>query len=302
MKTAEWQPIIPGLFLVPGANRGRFPHSHSFFVDGETTALIDVGCGPAVLEALLRVQRLDLAIISHSHVDHCGGLWRLPGTPVISPEQHADKFWRLEPLADRFFGPGPLADAWIQAVKMMVDARDAPAGSHYGDGHIFDFGRVRLQAIHAPGHLDDHYIFFEPRHGLVLLFDIDLTSFGPWYGNPESDIDLFLASIEKARALRPALVASSHKGIVRDDIDQHLRRFAQVFDRRDERLRELLRTARTIDELVDAGPIYGRETLGNPIVRLSERRMIEKHLLRLERRGQVRRDGDCRYSRSGPAD
>ena len=173
MKTETWPSIIPGLYLVPGLNRGRFPYSHSFFVDGDTTALLDAGCGPAALDEVRRRRPPDQVIVSHAHVDHCSGLWRLAAAPIVSPVQHADDFWRLPAVARRFMGPGEMADLWLATIGRLLDARDAAPSAHYADGRVFDFGGVRLQAIHAPGHMDDHYVFFEPTHGLALLFDIE---------------------------------------------------------------------------------------------------------------------------------
>ena len=71
----------------------------------------------------------------------------------------------------------------------------------FDDGEILDFGSIQLQAIHAPGHLDDHYCFLEVTSGTLFSIDIDFTGFGPWYGNPEGDIRQFRNSVLMLRNL-----------------------------------------------------------------------------------------------------
>lgn len=285
--------IIPGLSLIPGENNGRFPLSHAFMVRGEVDALIDAGCGRAVLRQLRRGWLPQVVVASHAHPDHCSGLWLFPDAAIISPVQYADIFWRYEPLSRRLVEPGELARLWCDYVREAMGIREVSADDHFDDGHVFDFGKIKLHALHAPGHLDDHYVFWEPQHGVALTFDIDLTSFGPWYGHRESDIDLFLDSIQKVIDLKPKILVSSHKGIITEDIAGRLRAYAAVFDRRDELLLELLHAPKSLAGLVDASPFYRGHPYAPEIMRYWEGNMIEKHLQRMEKKGRVEQSGDA---------
>ncbi|MCP5113812.1 MAG: MBL fold metallo-hydrolase [bacterium] len=284
------QTIVPGLFLVEAENGGRAPLSHSCVVRGDTEVLIDAGCGIGRMRELTKVWKPELTVISHSHPDHCSGLWLVDESRILSPIQRSEIFWKLEPMAARLV-PREMAAGWIKFVERL-GLREVDADGHYDDGHKFDFGNIKLECIHTPGHADDHYVFFEPTHGLAMIFDIDLTSFGPWYGNPECDIDLFLDAIRRVAELRPKIVFSSHKGVIKEDIDSRLRKYAAVVEKRDASILSLLSEPRTLAELVDRSPIHGKHPLENELLRHFEGVMIEKHLARMERRGDVEREQD----------
>jgi glyoxylase-like metal-dependent hydrolase (beta-lactamase superfamily II) len=202
-----------------------------------------------------------------------------------SPVQRSECFWRFEPLGRRFAGD-ELAALWVGLVR-KIGVREVAADCHFDDGHVFEVGNIRLHCMHAPGHVDDHYIFFEPYHGVAFTSDIDLTHFGPWYAQPEGDIDLFLASIAKVEALEPRVVVSSHKGIVKDDIPGRLRRYADVIRRRDELLLSLLEPPTTVEALVEGSPFFGGHAEPVALFRSWEGNMITKHLTRLAARGAV---------------
>lgn len=274
--------IIPGLYLVPAEGKGRFPLAHSFLVEGEGRVLIDTGTGIERLRRLRDQIPPDTMIASHSHPDHTAGNWLFEGLPLHAPEQAADTFGRLKPLSERFVEPGPLAGIWRQFIRQHLGFRDAPPTHTFGDGDTFDFGGkqsgVRLVALHTPGHTIDHTCFFEPTHGILLSFDIDLTSFGPWYGHRESDIAQFKASIRRVMALQPRVIVSSHKGIIRDEVQERLARFLAVFDQREAKIRELLAAGHTVAEMVDLSPIYGGHPYAPDLMRYWEEQMIRKHI------------------------
>lgn len=171
----------------------------------------------------------------------------------------------------------------------------APTGTFH-DGLVLDFGGVRLMAVHTPGHLDDHYCFLEPEEGLLLTFDIDLTTFGPFYGNPESDIPLFKASMQKIADLRPAVAASSHQPPVRENVQAALAAFTAKFDRNRDRVAAALASPLTFDELTAKKPIFGRYIPGLEILyTFFEGWMIRHHIKEMEASGIVALGPDGRY-------
>ncbi len=270
--------VIPGLLLLPGEREGRFPFAHSLFVQSDVRALIDTGAGIERLRWLRDQVPPDMVIASHSHPDHTAGNWLFDGLPLYAPEQAADTFGRSGPLSRRFAHPGPLALGWRRFVRQSMNFRDAPSTHTFGNGTTFDFGQLKLVAIHTPGHVIDHMCLFEPIHGVLLAFDIDLTSFGPWYGHRESDIQQFKDSVRRVIALEPKVIVSSHKGIIRDEIPDRLARFLAVFDEREARIRELLAEGYTVPQLVDISPFYGGHRSAAALLRYWEEQMIRKHI------------------------
>jgi glyoxylase-like metal-dependent hydrolase (beta-lactamase superfamily II) len=272
--------IIPGLFLVPAENNGRFPLAHSYLVEGTTRALIDTGCGARAIDALRREREIDCVIASHSHPDHTALNWKFDGTPIYAPQYAADTFGNFDSLGERFAGR-ELASEWRTWVGAAMNFKTALPTHTFGDGHIFDFGKIKLTALHTPGHTRDHMCLFEPTHGVLLSFDIDLTSFGPWYAHLESDIAAFEDSICQVMSLNPRVLVSSHKGIFTDDIPARLQRYLDVIAARDRMLRDLLMRMETLDDLIDLSPFYHGYPYAPSIMRYWEAQMITKHLDRL---------------------
>jgi glyoxylase-like metal-dependent hydrolase (beta-lactamase superfamily II) len=272
--------IVPGLYLVAAENDGRFPYAHSLFVERTVHALIDTGCGEEVLATLQRERHIDIVIASHSHADHIALNWRFNGTPIYAPVYTADTFGDLELLSVRFAGQ-ELASEWRTLIRAVTHLQTALPTHTYAEGHVFDFGKIKLVALHTPGHTADHMCLFEPNYGVMLLFDIDLTTFGPWYANPESDATAFEEAIGRVMSFEPRVVVSSHKGIFTDDIPARLQRYREIIAARDQTVRELLPRVRTLHELVDLSPFYRRYPYAARLMRYWEEQMIRKHLARL---------------------
>ncbi len=270
---------------MPGANNGRFPFSHGFLVEKGTRVLIDSGCGTQALEQLEQSHPIDWVISSHGHPDHTALNWRFAGKPLYAPQCAADTFGNIDKLGERFLEPGQLARIWREYVSSSLNFKTALPTDTYADGHVFDFGRLSLVAIHTPGHTVDHTCLFEPEHGILFSFDIDLTSFGPWYGHRESDIAAFEASIRKVMALQPRIVVSSHKGIITDDIPARLQRFLDVFEQRDRLVLGLLPGLKSFDGLIALSPFYEGYPYAASFLRYWESQMVRKHLVRLIERG-----------------
>jgi len=296
MSQAELTEIIPGLRLVAAENNGRFPFAHSFLVDGATSALIDTGCGMRAVDELQREQKLDLVIASHSHPDHTALNWKFAGIPIYAPQYAADTFGNFDGLGERFTEPGELASEWREYAGRAMNSKTALPTHTYADGQVFGFGKLSLVAVHTPGHTVDHTCFFEPTYGVLLSFDIDLTSFGPWYGHRESDIAVFEESIRKVMALKPRVIVSSHKGIITDDIELRLRRYLNIFDARDRILLDLMSRPRSLHELVDFSPLYQGYPYAETLLRYWEEQMIRKHLARLVERGDAIETEDGKFA------
>jgi glyoxylase-like metal-dependent hydrolase (beta-lactamase superfamily II) len=276
--------IVPGLYLLEAPDRGRFPYCNSLIVGRAGELLIDAGFG---LKQRLGDNRWrpDRVAVSHSHPDHVASLSVFREAELWSPVQRSDCFWRYEPLGLRFGGER-FARMWIELTSLL-GIEEIAADSHFDDGHVFEVDDIRLHCLHAPGHVDDHYVFFEPHHWVAFTCDIDLTRFGPWYAQPEGDIDLFLESIARVEALEPRVVVSSHKGIMTDDIPGRLRRYADIIRQLDDLLLSLLEPPSSLGQLVDGSPFFGERPEPAELFRFWEGNMITKHLVRLEARGLV---------------
>lgn len=272
----DTQKITDCITLITGKNQGRFPFSHSIFIEDEVTALIDTGCSIEQLKHLSS-ERIDIVINSHSHPDHTAGNWLFERIPLSVPREEIDFNSNVILLSQRYAGE-KLAGVWRDFVSTTMNFKNAHPTESFGDHDVFQFGSTVLEAVHTPGHTVGHYCFFEPYERILFSFDIDFTGFGPWYGHGESDIGQFKASIKKVRSLNPEVVVSSHKGIITEDIDMKFEQFTRVFCERDRCILEGLDVEQSFEEIVDKALIYKDFSFHPLLLRFWEGMMVQKHL------------------------
>jgi len=274
----ETSRLTDNLFVILGKHQGRFPMSHSFLVRDEISALIDTGCGFELLAEIREAYKIDIIINSHGHPDHSAGNRVFPDASLHVPRMGAESHGRLVPLSRRFFPNEAQAEWWRCWIRETMGFEDREPTDFFDDGHVFDFGHIKLQAIHTPGHTIDHFCFMELENRILLTFDIDLTPFGPWYGNLESSLKDFRSAITKVRDLRPRVISSSHNVPVFDGISEHLDRYEGVMDKRTQVIKEMLKSGASRSDIIKAAPIYGCHKYAREVLPLFEARMVDLHL------------------------
>jgi glyoxylase-like metal-dependent hydrolase (beta-lactamase superfamily II) len=153
-------------------------------------------------------------------------------------------------------------------------------------------GEVELVPLHLPGHSKDHTCFGINGLETIFLVDIDLTRFGPFYGNVVGDIREFKQSIEQVIDLSPKIGISSHlPNPVSDDLLERLEEFHAVFDRREALiLKRISEGHNTIKKLAALPTIYPRIPF-DPYY-FFEECMLEQHVDILLNDGAINAEGD----------
>ncbi len=276
--------VRPGAWFVEGENRGRYPFAHCFYLEGgEQNLLVDTGAGK-VLEKL--VGKTDQVVLSHYHRDH------VKANPLFNGALfsiHTDDAPGVE-SKEGFYSLSGLDQIDIETYWKVVGQSGFSAtkiSRYLKDGDIFELGRIKLEVLHLPGHTPGHCGFLIEQYGLVYASDIDLTSFGPWYGNPSSDLDLFRRSIDRVRKLDPEILITGHSEPVTEKIKEKLDSYESVLDHRDEAIMAFLKQEPAgIEEITSQEIIYRRHN-GLESLRYFERSMIRKHLESLQKRGAL---------------
>ena len=283
---------IGPLTILFGRENGKYPQGNSLVVKGDSkTVMIDPSLG--IVDRKHNLPDIDMVLLTHVHEDHVAGLHLFPAAPCFAHSEDAQGLESLEGMME-IFGYEGAAVADFQAA-LFTDYHYAPRPDvqRFSDGDIFDLGGVRLKVIHTPGHTRGHCCFEISWDGsderLVVLGDIDLTSFGPYYGDGWSSLVDFEASLELLKDVDANLwLTFHHKGLIegRDEFLSMLANYKAMIDFRESNLLGFLKTPKSLDEIVAHQFIY-RPGTGGQMVSQIERRSMKMHLDRLLPLSQV---------------
>ncbi len=140
--------------------------SNAFLVDGDRTVLVDAGNEFDSVERIeTAVGTLDAIVLTHTHSDHVGN---------------------VTPVAEAFD-----VDVWgFDLDHELVDHAIA-------DGDRVEIGDDSYEALHTPGHKDDHLCLYSRAAGTLFVGDLVFANGG--FGRtdlPEGDRETLIESLQ----------------------------------------------------------------------------------------------------------
>ncbi len=275
-----FQEVCDHIWFIQGNNNGRYPFSNSLYIDAQRKVLIDTGIGRSVIKKVLnRFGQPDMIIYSHGHEDHIFDPDLFTSARFIHEKDRLmatskDELYRIYGLNT------PELQKMFDGFLKSFHYQPLSAISTFTPEQIFDLGNIQVQVLYCPGHSAGHCCFEIPDEHLIFFSDIDLTSFGPWYGGLDSDIRAFEQSIKDLIAKSPKTVITSHKGIFTDEISEKLYMYLKTIKERENKILTFLENdnGKTIEELVPQALIYGRIAEPKAFYLAAEQIMLHKHL------------------------
>lgn len=277
-----------------GAKSGKYPDGNQVLVTGpELRVAFDT---PLVANRIgTDFDTVDLVILGHAHEDHMAGLHRVPRAKVQAHEADLAAVQSWEGLKAHYGYP----DAVMPPMRAMID-RDfhyhpRPDATAYRDEALWELGGgVRIRARHLPGHTSGHCALLVESEGLAFIGDIDLTGFGPYYGDQTSSLAAFRKSLRDVAELDARVwVTSHHRSVIteRAQFLADLAKFSAKIDERSEKLLGYLREKpHTLGELVQRRLLYP-PGFSLPYVESAEENSIRMHLDELVGLGAAQFDG-----------
>lgn len=284
--------------VLQGAENGAYPSGNSLLVEGAAETMI-IDPSVTVVEKGGAPVGVDAVINSHGHEDH------LPGNSLFSdarihihredlPAAHS-----LDGLLDIYGLEGQVRTDFGLQIQEEFSYQPRPDAKGFEEGDVFDLGGgVTIEAMHLPGHTRGH-------SGLIVdnvffLSDIDLTGFGPYYGDAWSDLDQFDQSLHRAREVEADwYVTFHHKGIIegRERFLEMIDTFHAVIETRHCAMLDFLAEPRSIDEMMRKRFVY-RPHVDHVFADAVEKRTAELHVARMLERGEASEVEPQRFQRA----
>lgn len=266
-------PLVRRL-LAPNPSPFTYSGTQTYIVGNGEVAVIDPGPDlPAHIDALLAAlegERVSAILCTHTHRDHSPAtrpLQAATGAPIIG----------CAPLT--LDDDGPRADAAFDS--------DYRPDRILADGETLAGPDWALDAVATPGHTSNHLCFALRDTGALFTGDHVMSWSTTVVSPPDGDMAAYMASLEKLMARDDIIYFPAHgspierpRRLVRNMYVHRRQREGQILKRLEAGMRE-------IPQMV-AGMYKGIDPRLHP----AAGRSVLAHLIDLEARGKVARDGD----------
>ncbi|GAB3309803.1 MBL fold metallo-hydrolase [Epidermidibacterium keratini] len=275
--------------VLGGPDLGKYPSGNPLLVQGaDSRVLIDSAVG-------VQLPEVDAVLLSHFHEDHTVGIGARPELPV---QIHARDLAGVQTVEGFAAASGFPGEEYARELTEVFQHQGVAQAQPFADDAHWDLGGgVTITAVPLPGHTFGHSGFLIEPDGVFFTADVDLSSFGPFYGDVEASLTDTRESLARCSQVEAAHYATfHHKRVVegRDELLRLLAAYADVLTRREQAVLDLLTEPRELDELVGQGIVYRPGKVPAYAVE-SERRMVARHLDELVLRGAVLHE-DERYA------
>ena len=211
--------IRPGIFAIYEPH--QLEEVISYLVVGRDKAvLFDTGMGISNIQAVVAgLTKNPVSVVnSHTHNDHVGDNWRFSDVYGMDTDFTRANARGSREDAQAELAPGEICGALPPGFNSKAySTKPFHITRWLHDGDKIDLGGRTLQVIGTPGHTPDSIALLDEKNGF--LFTGDMFYAGPIYlYRPETDLDAYLASVQKLAAMAPhlQLLLPSHNVPVAD--------------------------------------------------------------------------------------
>jgi hydroxyacylglutathione hydrolase len=148
--------------FIRGENKGRYPFSHSVYIEGDKEhIIIDPACSLDKLGLLKQNEGVDAVWLSHWHEDHFTYLYLFDNLTLRLAKRDFPPLTDIDSLLDWYgIESGNHRDYWRKAILEKFHYQPRKKANFITDGAIIDCGSVTVEVIATPGHTPGHLYFF----------------------------------------------------------------------------------------------------------------------------------------------
>ena len=214
------QRIREDLYLITEPHYYWYNRANLWLIKGETQdLLIDTGLGVSSLRQYIAslIDKPLLAIASHIHFDHAGGMYEFERCAIHAAEAEALR------KGDNYEALCTPQQGWVQAEHFDLLPHADFTVEEYNlhgveptqilqEGDVLDLGNRALEVLHLPGHSPGCIALYEP--GSQDLFSGDVIYDGELLDQLHcSDIPTYIATYERLQKLSVEMIYPGHYSI-----------------------------------------------------------------------------------------
>lgn len=259
--------------IITGENNSRVPYCTSLLVHGKKEdALIDCGSGQPAFDYIKEQADVRNIFLTHYHLDHTWGANRFnEATKWINPYD-----WnKLSDPYELAAASGITAQRGKEATKAWLERQKQKEETARGNKPLWmpvmdiadrvypfeepiEIANTTMTVLHTPGHTEGYCCPYFPEYGVMYVGDFDLTSFGPWYMNADSDIDAFFESSKRTLEVDANYyVTGHHKGTFeRAEYEHRLSQYMDKIHEREEKTKNAIQKGVPPKDIVYQEIIY----------------------------------------------
>ncbi len=307
--------LAPHILLIHPENRKQILQSNSVLFFNETTLLVDTGSQVqnGKLREIKNIVEINHILFSHYHIDHIIGSHIFPNTEKLIHEQEKDALLSLNAYfhycSQNRNDTLELKGEWSQRLLSFLNREGFSSWEDLNlmdvqsvdSNALFDIGVTEIQLIHLPGHSPGHIGLYDPLSRILFIGDMEISSsFGPWYGWPNSDLQAFRKSVDRVLEFvnkhKISRIISSHfHEVTKEEGLKLLGSFSKSFDFRKREILEFIESHEqgvTVQQIADQSFIYkGKRSNPAFVWDYFEAIHIEQHIKELRDLNQIQIEG-----------
>lgn len=194
-------------------------HTKCFLMRAEHyNVWIDTGlrsCWDGEQADILSNGRRNIALLTHGHWDHIGGVNRIRRAGGVAYGHEADRreltdpdwqwLWQFDQLKGDFDLPPARKVVFYDSIEPPMDLDRTVK-----DGDVLEFDELRFHVIEVPGHSNGSVFYLEETTGTLFAGDAIMGN-GFFTGTPQiANFDTYHTSMEKVKALTVRQVLTAH--------------------------------------------------------------------------------------------